>query len=247
MRVVGIIPERMNSSRFPGKPLAKILGKPMVQHVYENSIKSDVLDDVYVATGDQEIIDCVHGFDGEIIRTRSDHFRASNQASEALGILEASTGNVYDVVCMIQGDEPMVNSDMIYQSVKPLIDNEHLQVTNLMGVLSVDDVNEVKVVTDRDGFALYFSRCGIPNGWDGDGGVLWKQVCVIGFRREMLRFFPLLPECSLERCESVDMLRLLVHGVRVLMVPIKYKTFSVDTKRDLEHVESILKGGGGVG
>jgi len=241
MKIIGIIPERMNSSRFPGKPLASICGKPMVQHVYENSKRCKLLDNLFVATGDREIIDCVNGFGGSVIKTRDDHFRASNQVAEALKNFESSSLEKYDIVCMIQGDEPMVKPEMINSSIRPLINDKHIQVTNLMGKLNYDDIydsNEIKVVTDKYNNAMYFSRLNIP--YSGIN-YFFKQVCIISFQHDTLLKFPLLKETPLEKYESIDMLRLLEHGIKIKMVLTDYNTFSVDIPKDLKYVEYLMR------
>lgn len=238
MRIVGVIPERMNSSRFYGKPIAKILGKPMVQHVWEHAKDCKLLDELWVATGDKCIIDCVKSFKGNIIQTRDDHYRASNQVAEAIRNLESDGRERYDIVCMIQGDEPMVTPSMIESSIQPLVKDKELMVTNLMERLNDSgDKNEVKVVVDKKGFALYFSRCDIPFGFKE----LFKQVCVISFKHDALLVFPKLKETSLERLESIDMLRFLENDIKVKMVPVDRETFSVDTVEDLRYVEYCMK------
>ena len=233
MKIIGVIPERMKSSRFHGKPLALINGKPMVQHVYENSRGCKMLDELYVSTGDQEILDCVHGFGGKTIRTRDDLYRCTNQVAEAVMDIDC------DIVVIIQGDEPMVNPGMIEQAIRPIYQDMDICITNLMGKLSKrdSDSNEVKVVADNDGFALYMSRSNIPFGVD----CLYKQVCIMGFKKNTLLLFPLLPESILEKTESIDMLRFLENGIQVKMILTEYETFSVDTPDDKKFVEYLMK------
>jgi len=246
-KIVGIIPERMRSSRFPGKPLALIHGKPMVQWVYEGVKGCNLLDRVVVATGDKKIKDCVKGFGGEYIDTRDDHYRATNQVAEGLLNLEEQSGEHFDYVCMVQGDEPMVKPDMIRESMVPIIKEPRVDITNLMHRVDDDgfnDPNELKVVMDEHGFVLYFSRSPIPNSVHKssgyNGGYMWKQVCVFGFKSRVLKLFPRLSETDLERVESIDMLRFLGHGYRILMVPTCFETYSVDTCKDLEYVEYVM-------
>jgi len=236
----------MGSSRFPGKPLAHILGVPMVGHVYFRSKLSPMLDEVFVATCDVEIREYVESVGGNCIMTAHTHERASDRVAEAAEIIEKQKGTKADIVVLIQGDEPMIIPDMIEESVTPLLQESSIVVTNLMGELRNDeehkDTNEIKVVVDLKGFALYFSREPIPSGWkSGQPLPLLKQVCVISFRRDFLSTFSQLPETPLERIESVDMLRILEHGYKVKMVPTKTSVYSVDTIEELKEVETLMR------
>jgi len=211
MNIIGIIPARMASSRFPGKPLAKILGIPMIGHVYYRSKMSKLLSEVYVATCDQAISNYVQSIGGKVIMTAKTHERASDRTSEALFKIEKLRGDKIDIVTMIQGDEPMLNPDMIEEVVQPLLDDETIQVANLMTPLKTKeeqiDPNEVKVVVDQNDFALYFSREPIPSFKKGLIDMpVYKQVCIIPFRREFLAHFSQMTPTPLEIAESVDFL-----------------------------------------
>lgn len=246
MKIIGIIPARMASTRFPGKPLAKIKGIPMIGHVYFRSKQSKILDEVYIATCDSEIADYAASIGAEAIMTRDTHQRASDRASEAMLTVEANTGQRVDIVVMIQGDEPMINPEMIDEVTKTLIDDESIQVANLMALIKDrrehNDPNEVKVVVGRDNFALYFSREPIPSWKKSAKDVrMLKQVCVIPFRRDFLIKFGKLEPTPLEIVESIDMLRVLEHGLKVKMVMTNTEVYSVDTVKDLEHVESLIE------
>ncbi len=247
MRTIGIIPARMGSTRFPGKPLAHIIGMPMIGHVYERCRKSAVLESVWVATCDQEIVDYVTSIGGRAVMTSDRHERASDRTAEAMEKIEQETGNIIDIVVMIQGDEPMVTPAMIDAAVQPFIDDPSINVVNLMAPLESaqehDDVNEVKVVVDRLGNALYFSREAIPSRWkQGIKVPMNKQVCIIPFRKEFLLKFNALEPTPLEIAESVDMMRVLEHGYRVRMVSSPtYPTYSVDTPEDLKDVEELMQ------
>ena len=181
MKIVGIIPARMASTRFPGKPLADIHGIPMIGHVYFRSRMSQTIDELYVATCDQEIMDYIHSIGGKAIMTADTHERASDRTAEAMLKIESETGRRVDIVVMIQGDEPMVYSEMIDESILPLINDESIMVSNLMAPLKTreehEDPNEVKVVVDRSGNALYFSREPIPSRKKGTTSLpMLKQV-----------------------------------------------------------------------
>ena len=246
MNIVGVIPARMASSRFPGKPLAQICGIPMIGHVYYRCNMSKALNNVYVATCDQEIKDYVTSINGETIMTMSTHERASDRCAEAMLKIEAETGRTVDIIVMIQGDEPMLYPEMIDMAVKPILEDENLSVVNLMANLKTReehcDPNEVKVVVDLNKFALYFSREPIPSWKKGATSVpMLKQVCVIPFRRDFLIKFNSLETSPLEIVESVDMMRVLEHGYRVKMVLSEYETYSVDTIEDLRKVESLMQ------
>ena len=158
--IIGIIPARMGSSRFPGKPMAKIAGVPMIGHCYFRAKMSRTLDDVYVATCDDEIADYIRSVGGKAVMTSESHERASDRAAEALEKIESQTGKRVDIVVMIQGDEPMLRPAMIDEAVGPMVTNDSILVTNLMAPLKDqeehDDANEVKVVVDRQNFALIF-------------------------------------------------------------------------------------------
>lgn len=241
MKIIGIIPARMASSRFPGKPLAEIRGIPMIGHVYFRSKMSNLLDEVYIATCDQEIMEYARSIGAPAIMTSASHERASDRAAEAMQKIEADLEEKMDIVVMIQGDEPMIYPEMIDDAVRPLQQDPTILVSNLMARLGTkdehEDPNEVKVVVDQEGFALYFSREAIPSRKKGVVDVpMLKQVCIIPFRRDFLLKFNNLKPTPLEIIESVDMLRVLEHGYKVKMVMSDHHTYSVDTPEDLECV-----------
>jgi len=240
MKIVGIIPARMGSSRFPGKPLAPICGKPMIEHVYKRSAMSKTLDELYVATCDSEIYDTVIKFGGKAIMTSDCHERCTDRIAEAVDNIEA------DIIVNIQGDEPLILPEMIDQALNPLIEDETILCSNLMAEISNDkdfeDPNEVKVVVDLDNFALYFSREAIPSKKKGAENVIGlKQVCIIPFRRDFLFKYTKLSPTPLEIIESVDMLRAIEHGYKVKMIKTQYETYSVDNMEDLNKVETLMK------
>ena len=245
MNIIGIIPARMGSSRFPGKPLAHIHGIPMIGHVYARSKMCSMLYEVYVATCDQEIADYISSIHGKAILTSPDHERASDRTAEAMMKIEKETGENIDIVVMIQGDEPMLYPDMISEAVEPLLHDSTICVSNLMSAMLTreehNDPNEVKVVVDLNNFALYFSREPIPSWKKASSPVtMLKQVCIIPFTRDFLLHFNALPQTPLEIAESVDMLRVLESGCRVKMIPTSHETYSVDTVDDLKKVEIAM-------
>ena len=245
--IIAIIPARMGSSRFPGKPLAKIHGVPMVGHVYFRTRMCSLLSETYVATCDQEIYDYVVSIGGKAIMTADTHERCSDRTAEAMLKVESDAGQRVDAVVMVQGDEPMVTPEMIEQAVTPMLEDSSVQVVNLMAHMRTpeefEDPNEVKVVVDLRGRALYFSREPIPSRRKGVQDVpMLKQVCIIPFRRNYLLEFNNLPETPLEKIESVDMMRVIEHGEHVHMVMTDVETLSVDTPGDLERVVALMNG-----
>jgi len=245
MNIIGIIPARMASTRFPGKPLAEICGIPMVGHVFFRSKMSSLLNEVYIATCDQAIMDYAHSIKAKAIMTADTHKRASDRTAEAVEVIESDTGKKIDVVVMIQGDEPMILPEMIDRSVKTMMGGPDIMVTNLMAPLKSqeehEDPNEVKVVVDKNDFALYFSREPIPSRKKSASDVpMFKQVCIIPFRRDFLVFFNEMEPTPLEEIESVDMLRIMEHGYKVKMIQSDFETYSVDTPQDLNLVEKLM-------
>ena len=247
MKIIGIIPARMASSRFPGKPMADILGMPMIGHCYKRSALSKILDEVYVATCDKVIHNYIQSTGGQAVMTKDTHERASDRTAEALLKIEKKDKQQVDIVVMIQGDEPMITPEMIDVAVQPLLEHpKEIKITNLMAPLKTkeehEDPNEVKVVIDKNSFALYFSREPIPTRKKGREDIpMYKQVCVIPFERDFLLSYNEMEQTPLEIIESVDMMRLLENGLKVKMVPVDNDTYAVDTKEDLEYVVEKMK------
>lgn len=246
MSRIGIIPARLASTRFPDKPLANILGMPMIGHVALRCKMCKDLDGVYIATCDQKIVEYSETIGVEAIMTADTHERASDRTAEALLKIEKQTNRKADIVVMIQGDEPMVTPEMISASIKPLIENSEINVVNLMSNMNTkeehEDPNEVKVVVDKNNFALYFSREPIPSRKKGVSDVpMLKQVCIIPFRRDFLLEYNGMKQTPLEIIESVDMNRILENGMKVKMVFSEKDTYSVDTPGDLKVVEQLMK------
>lgn len=239
--IVAVIPARMASSRFPGKPLAPLLGRPMIEHVVRRAASCALLDAVYVATCDEEIRNVVEGFGGSVIMTSAAHERASDR------IAEAADHFAGEIIVMIQGDEPMITPGMIDTAVAPLLQDASVECVNLACRI-VDrndylDPNTIKVVTNDRGDALYFSRSPIP-AIDFSGAehpAVFKQVCVIPFRRSFLQEFARLAPTPLEGAESIDMLRIVEHGARVRIVETEVDTHAVDTPGDLRLVEILMR------
>lgn len=240
-RVVAVIPARMGSSRFPGKPLAPILGLPMVEHVRLRVAMCETLDDVFVATCDQEIYDATERYGGKAVMTSTVHERASDRVAEVAQSMDAN------IFVLVQGDEPMTLPEMIDRAVEPMLEDESIQCVNLSKRIESEeewrDPNIIKVVTDVESNALYFSRQPIPTDriLGRDQIPLLKQVCIIPFRRDVLLTYAGLEPTPLEQSESIDMLRFLEHGYKVRMVETGFNTYAVDTPQDLARVEEMMR------
>ena len=245
MNVVGVIPARYKSTRFPGKPLAPMLGMPMVGHCFHRTRLAPGLDAACVATCDKAIAEYVQSIGGKAVMTSSTHNRATTRTAEALEIIERETGGKIDVVVMVQGDEPMDTPEMISEALLPMLQDDSVQVVNLMGrvknLAEHEDPNTVKVVVGPDDNAIYFSREPIPSRKKYVGDVpMHKQICIIPFRRDYLLQFNSTPEMPLECIESVDMLRVIESGGQVRMVMTEHQSIGVDTPDHLKHVEQLM-------
>jgi 3-deoxy-manno-octulosonate cytidylyltransferase (CMP-KDO synthetase) len=242
MKIAAVIPVRMGSSRFPGKPLTPINGRSMVEHVVKRVALCQRLDaGVYVATPDDEIARAVEAFGGQVVMTSSSHQRASDRVAEAAEQIDA------DIVVMIQGDEPLVTPEMVDLSVQPLLEDNSIFCTNLTKrIMTLDefqDRNTIKVTMDEEGYALYFSREPIPtlHGNDFANIRAYKQVCVIPYPKQFLMDFYRMEPTPLEIVESIDMMRILEHGLRVKMVECTQETHSVDVLADVGVVERLMQ------
>jgi 3-deoxy-manno-octulosonate cytidylyltransferase (CMP-KDO synthetase) len=245
MRILALIPARMGSSRFPGKPMAKLLGIPMIEHVYRRVTLTPGLTTTAVATCDKEIAEHMKSIGGRFVMTGSHHERASDRCAEALAVIEREDNVRFDIVVMVQGDEPLVHPDMLSEAIAPMLKDSTILITNLLGKISGDaefeDRNCIKTVCDRSGNALYFSREPIPTRAKGVNAPMGKQICVIPFRRQFLIDYTNMPPTPLEIAESVDMMRVLENGMKVYMVPTAFDTQAVDTEADRLRVETMLR------
>jgi len=246
MNIISIIPARMGSSRFPGKPMADLLGMPMIGHVYKRVKMSKLLDEVYVATCDKEIYDYIESIGGKSVMTSISHERCSDRCAEAMQKIERCENKKVDIMVMVQGDEPLTFPEMIDEAVNPMLNDKNIIITNLVSDLKTEeefeDPNEVKVVMDKMNNAIYFSREPIPSRKKSALVVpMKKQVCVIPFTRDFLLAYNKLEPTPLEIIESVDMMRILENGMKVKMVDTKFKTKAVDTKEDLISVIEMMK------
>lgn len=245
MKAVGIIPARLAATRYPNKPMARILSMPMVGHCYHRTRLAPGVSSAYVATCDAEIADYVRSIGGTPILTATTHTRATTRTAEALEKVEASTGERVDVVVMVQGDEPLIQPETIAETLSHFSDPE-VEVVNIMSRLRTYeqfvDKNNVKVVVNHRNDALYFSREPIPSPWRGIEGVpMYMQTGIIAFRRDVLLRFNGMAETRLEQIESVDMNRILETGGRIRMVLTEAVTIGVDTPEELKEAEALMQ------
>jgi len=246
LKSMAVIPARMGSSRFPGKPLARIHGIPMIEHVYRRSLKIQKVDLVCVATCDSEIFDHISSIGGQCIMTSDNHERATERTAEALEKISEDSNQKYDIVAMIQGDEPMFNPIDIDKSISAIEENSRINIINLMNEATNEedfvDLNNVKVVVDYNNNALYFSREPIPSNWkEGHKRKMLLQTGLITFKAKYLKKFIEMKPTFLEEVESCDMLRIIENGDPVRMMMSKTRSIGVDTPEDLLLVEQIIK------
>ena len=234
-KATGIIPARFQSSRFPGKPLAFILGKPMIQRVYDGARKAKFLERLIIATDDDRIFDTAKKFGAEVVMTSSSHTSGTERAAEVAKKLDS------DLVISIQGDEPLIEPDMIDGLVASLQDSS-VPMASLMARVKdlalIKDPHLVKVVVDRDGWALYFSRQPIPS---AAMDFFFQHIGIYGYQREFLLKFARLGPARMEKCERLEQLRALENGYRIKMIEISHPTLSVDTPQDIIKVERFLR------
>ena len=246
MNIIGIIPARMGSSRFPGKPMKKIHGMPMIGHCYHRTAIALGVDATYVATCDIEIAEYINSIGGRAIMTSNTHTRATTRTAEALEKIEQETDEKVDIVVMVQGDEPLILPETI-REVTPEFKDKSVNIVNIMSRLTTEesfkDVNNVKVVIANNNDALYYSREPIPSPWKGWEDIpRYMQTGIIAFRRDILIAFNAMKETQLEQIESIDMNRVLETGGKIRMVLTEATTIGVDVLEELNEVEKILVG-----
>ena len=242
--VIAVIPARFDSTRFPGKPLADLAGRPMIEHVYRRAAATPGVDRVIVATDDERVRQAVERFGGEAVMTSARHRSGTDRLAEVAASLTC------DVVVNVQGDEPLIAPEAIGAAVAALVGSPEVEITTLRRRL-VDPAeyaspHVVKVVVDRRGDALYFSRAAIPHERGGHGQRpppgTYKHVGLYAYRRTCLLALAALEPTPLELAESLEQLRALEHGLRIRTVETVHDTIGVDTPEDLEHVRRLLAG-----
>lgn len=239
MKIVGVIPARYKSSRFEGKPLADICGKPMIWWVYNQALKVKDFDELYVATDDDRIFETCQILDVKVIMTSDVHKTGTDRVGEVARKIKA------DLYVNIQGDEPMIEPETIKEAIKPFYNNKELQLSNLMTMIKdpVDVVNSTvpKVITNKDGIGIYLTRSAAPYPKGTIEYSYYKQVCVYTFTPEALDFYCNSPRGRVESIEDIEILRFIENGYKVQFIEVSSDTVAVDTPNDLEKVRSIIK------
>lgn len=242
MEAIGVIPARFASTRFEGKVLANILGKPMLQHVWERAKEAKFLDDVIIACDDDKVASVAKEFGAKVVMTAKAHASGSDRISEVINFLDVK------IVINIQADEPLIHPMMINTVAQSLLENKDIPMATLMKKISdpqeINDPNVVKVVTDKNGFALYFSRAAIPclaGNSSVSNPVYYKHIGLYGYTKDFLFIYKNLPASNLENIEKLEQLRVLEAGIKIKVIETKYETFGVDTPSDLENVKIYLE------
>jgi 3-deoxy-manno-octulosonate cytidylyltransferase (CMP-KDO synthetase) len=242
MQIIALIPARYGSTRFPGKPLVDVLGKPLIQRVYERARQVKELDGLCVATDNERIRQCVESFGGRAVLTRSDHPSGSDRLAEAAGLLGLAPA---DIVVNIQGDQAVFPTELIGELAAPLRRDPAVVMATparrLTDPAAAANPNMVKVVFDRRGRALYFSRSPLPFWRDGGAPYFYKHVGIYAYRVEFLQRFVHLPPGRWEEAEKLEQLRALEHGFPIHIVETAADTLEVDTPADLRRLEAYLK------
>ena len=242
MKIIGVIPARYESSRFPGKPLADICGKPMIWWVYHHASQVKCIDELYVATDDQRIFDACEMFDMNCIMTSTSHRTGTDRIGEVAEKIPA------DLYVNIQGDEPLMEPEVMEKAILPFFVNKELQVSNLMTKISdpVDVVNFTvpKVITNKDGIGIYLTRSTAPYPKGSINYAYYKQVCVYGFTPSALKFYceygKKFGKARIEAIEDIEILRFIENGYKVQFVEVDSETVAVDTPNDLKKVNDIM-------
>lgn len=257
MKIIAIIPARYGSTRFEGKPLVDILGKPMIQWVYEGVCQSKLIEEVIVATDDHRILEAVQGFGGRGVMTSPDHPTGTDR------VAEVAKGLKSEIIVNVQGDEPLIKGAIIDKAIRPVLKDETIQMSSLM--TRINDIkdwlnpHQGKVVVDAKGFALYFSRSPIPfprdftidqilSNPDMRGKLLskklFKTIGLYVYRRSFLFKLARMKPTPLEKLEKLEQLRVLENGYRIKVIPVDYEPIGVDTPADLQKIISSLSRGG---
>jgi 3-deoxy-manno-octulosonate cytidylyltransferase (CMP-KDO synthetase) len=240
-RIVGFIPARAESTRFPGKPLADIHGKPMIMRVFDRAASSELLDEVFIATDSEEIEKAVKGHGGKALLTSRDHRSGTDRVAEAAALVGLRS---QDIAVNIQGDQPLFDPTMINEVVDPLLDDPAIPMSTLMYEIvreeEVTHPNAVKTVVDRDGFAIFFSRATIPFFRSTEiTPRYFKHHGIYAYRNDFLQEFEKMPQGLLERAEGLEQLRALENGFRIKVVITNKDSIEVDTPEDLERVKKM--------
>lgn len=242
MKKIVLIPARYQSSRFPGKPLAIINGKPMIQWVYEGVSKTACIDEIYVATDDERIYDCVKAFGGKALMTSANHQCGSDRLAECAEILQLDDE---DVILNIQGDEPLVCKEMV-ESLVSAFDDEEVYMATLKKKITIpeeiDNNNVVKVITDVNSNAITFSRHALPFNRDNHPDIVYyKHIGAYAYKKWFLEKYSKMEKTFLEKCESLEQLRVIENGYKIKVLETEFQSLGVDTPEQIAQVEEQMK------
>jgi 3-deoxy-manno-octulosonate cytidylyltransferase (CMP-KDO synthetase) len=242
MDVIGVIPARYSSSRFEGKVLADILGKPMLQHVWEQAKQAFLLDDLIIACDDEKVAGVAGGFGAKVVLTAKEHTCGTDRITEVVNPLDVK------IIINIQADEPLIHPMMIDSLAQVLLDDSSISMVTLMKRIEdskqISDPHVVKVVVDKNNFALYFSRAPLPfkaENSEVKSPVYYKHIGLYAYTKDFLFVYKNIPVSNLEKIERLEQLRVLEEGLRIKVIETKYETIGVDTPADLEKVKEYLK------
>ena len=239
MKILCVIPARYASTRLPGKPLADIVGKPMIQHVYERSAQATIPQQVVVATDDEKVFQAVQQFGGKVVMTSSEHQTGTDRLAEV-----ASKYAEVDVIINVQGDEPLIDPKVIDELAQEFLNDTALQMASVMSIMDTEDYqnpNAVKVVTDLNNNALYFSRSLLPYPRVAGKANVYKHIGIYAYKKDFLLKFAKLEPTPLEQSESLEQLRALENGYKIKMIKTKAKFIGVDSIEDLQTVNELLR------
>ena len=242
MKIIGVIPARYKSSRFPGKPLVAICGKPMIWWTYQQAIKVPEFDEVYVATDDDKIFNTCTELGVRVIMTSEDNKTGTDRVGEVARKIPA------DIIVNVQGDEPLMDPETIRAAILPMIDDPSIQVTNLMARITdpVEVVNPTipKVITNKDNIGIYMTRATAPFPKGSIDYPYYKQICVYGFRPDALQFYcdygKTYGKAKIEAIEDIELLRFIENGYQIKFMEVEVESLAVDTPNDLEKVRAIM-------
>ncbi|MCK5580542.1 MAG: 3-deoxy-manno-octulosonate cytidylyltransferase [Candidatus Omnitrophica bacterium] len=242
MNIIAAIPARWASTRFEGKVLADLNGKPMIQHVWEQAKKANLLDDVFILCDDERVFDAAQGFGANVLMTSTGHASGTDRIAKALRHASAK------IVVNIQGDEPLIDPQVIDALAQGLVDDKDASMATVVKLLEsredLDNPNVVKVVVDQNKNALYFSRSPIPfnrDKKDFSEVICYKHLGLYAYRKEFLDVWKDLPESILEQTEKLEQLRVLEAGYKIKTVLTEHETIGVDSPEDLERVAQLVK------
>ena len=242
MEVIGVIPARYSSTRFTGKVLADILGKPMIQHVWERAKQSLLLEDLIIACDDERVLNAAKEFGAKVIFTAKAHLCGTDRIVEVVNPIDVK------IVINIQGDEPLIHPSMIDRVAQALLDDTSVSMATIMKKIEnpkeLTDPNVVKVVVDKNNFALYFSRTAIPHHADNSevrNPVYYKHIGLYGYTKDFLFTYKNLAVSNLEKIECLEQLRVLEEGFRIKVIETEHETVGVDTPEDLTRVKHYLQ------